>query len=109
MQPWPENSQSKIGMIWMLSRSPRGTWCDYCKGRWGSERKSVRIPETGEVKIVPCDAVWQITSKRHGKLVVRHYCQSCANYVQDWNGELWTLQEQINYAKGVQELNVQFE
>lgn len=105
----PENLPCEIGMIWMLTRSPRGTWCDYCKGRWGAERKSVRIPETGEVKIVPCDAVWQITSKRHGKLVVRHYCQSCANYVQDWNGELWTLQQQIDYAKGVQELNVQFE
>ena len=104
-----ENSRCEIGMIWMLSRSPRNTWCDYCKGRWGAERKSVRIPETGEVKIVPQDAVWQITSKRHGKLIVRHYCQSCTNYVQDWNGELWTLQQQIDYAKGVQELNVQFE
>jgi len=104
-----ENSRCEIGMIWMLSRSPRGTWCDYCKGRWGAERKSVRVPETGEVKIVPQDAVWQITSKRHGKLIVRHYCQSCTNYVQDWNGELWTLQQQIDYAKGVQELNVQFE
>jgi len=50
---------------------------------------------------VPCDAVWQITSKRYGKLIVRHYCQSCANEVQEWpDGSTWTLKEQIDYAKG---------
>jgi hypothetical protein len=96
-------------MIWMLSRSPKGTWCDYCKGRWGTERMSITIPETGESKIVPCDAVWQITSKRYGKLVVRHYCQSCANEVQAWpDGTIWTLKEQIDYAKG-ETLDVQLE
>jgi hypothetical protein len=70
---------------------------------------SITIPETGESKIVPCDAVWQITSKRYGKLVVRHYCQSCANEVQAWpDGTIWTLKEQIDYAKG-ETLDVQLE
>jgi hypothetical protein len=26
--------------------------------------------------------------------------------VQDWNGETWTLKEQIEYAKGIQKLDV---
>lgn len=90
----------------MISKSPRGTYCDYCKQRWGTERKSVTIPETSQVRIVPQDAVWQITSKRYGKVIVRHYCQDCADYVQDWNGETWTLKEQIEYAKGIQKLDV---
>lgn len=88
--PLPENLPSRIGMILMLSRSPRGTWCDYCKGRWGTN--SLR----GQTQ-----AVWQITSKRYGKLIVRHYCQPCANEVQEWpDGSTWTLKEQIDYAKG---------
>jgi len=86
----PENSRSKIGMILMLSRSPKGTWCDYCKNRHGTSSL------LGQMQ-----AVWQITSKRYGKLIVRHYCQSCANEVQAWpDGTTWTLKEQIDYAKG---------
>jgi len=86
----PENSRSKIGMILMLSRSPKGTWCDYCKNRHGTSSL------LGQKQ-----AAWQITSKRYGKLIVRHYCQSCANEVQAWpDGTTWTLKEQIDYAKG---------
>lgn len=104
----PQKQQSEIGLLWMISRSPKNTWCDYCKGRWGTERKTVTIPETGKSAIVPQDAVWQITSKRHGKLIVRHYCQSCADYVQAWpDGSTWTLKEQLDYAKGLQNINVQ--
>ena len=53
-------------------------------------------------------AIWQITSKRAGKIVVRHYCHACAQEVQDWHGKTWTLQEQIEYAKGMEKLDVQF-
>ena len=97
--PLVANSQSRIGTIWMLSRSPRGTWCDYCKMRWGTD------DWRGQTQ-----AIWQITSKRHGRVIVRHYCHPCAQYVQAWtDGSTWTLQEQIDYAKGVQKLDVQFE
>ena len=82
----------------MLSRSPKGTWCDYCKNRHGTSSL------LGQMQ-----AVWQITSKRYGKLIVRHYCQSCANEVQAWpDGTIWTLKEQIDYAKG-EKLDVQLE
>ena len=99
MQPSAGNSQSKIGTIWMLSRSPKGTWCDYCKMRWTVS------DYRGQTQ-----AVWQIVSKRHGKVHIRNYCHSCAMEVQGWpDGSLFTLNEQIQYAKGVQKLDVQFE
>jgi hypothetical protein len=82
----------------MLSRSPKGTWCDYCKMRWGTNHVKGQI-----------QAIWQITSKRAGRIIVRHYCHTCAQEVQDWHGKLWTLSEQIDYAKGKQALDVQFE
>jgi len=83
----------------MLSRSPRGTWCDYCKMRFGTECLK------GQVQ-----AIWQITSKRYGKVVVRHYCHACAVEVQSWpDGTTWTLHQQLEYAKGNRELDVQFE
>jgi hypothetical protein len=81
----------------MLSRSPRGTWCDYCKMRWSTN------DWRGQTQ-----AIWQVTSKRHNKIIVRHYCHSCAQEVQDWNGTIWKLQEQIDYAKGKVQLDVQF-
>ena len=91
-------SQSKTGTIWMLSRSPKGTWCEYCKMRWSTH------DWRGQTQ-----AIWQITSKRGGKLVVRHYCHACAQEIQDWSGTIWKLQEQIDYAKGKETLDVQFE
>ena len=93
-----EALQSRTGTIWMLSRSPKGTWCDYCKMRWSTH------DWRGQTQ-----AIWQITSKRGGKLVVRHYCHACAQDVQDWSGTVWKLQEQIDYAKGKETLDVQFE
>ena len=83
----------------MLTRSPKGQWCDYCKMRWGTDDIRGQRP-----------AVWQTTTKRHNKVIVRHYCHTCAMEIQTWtDGSVWKLQDQINYAKGVQELNVQFE
>jgi len=85
-------------MTWMLSRSPRGTWCEYCKLRWSTH------DWRGQTQ-----AIWQITSKRGNKIIVRHYCHACALEVQDWGGQMWKLQEQIEYAKGQDKLDVQFE
>lgn len=75
--------------------------------RWGVERREVYLPEKGKSCIVPQDAVWQITTKRHKNIVVRHYCHSCAQEVQDWQGTIWKLQEQIDYAQGKVQLDVQ--
>lgn len=93
-----ENSQSRIGQIWMLTRSPKGQWCDYCKARWGTK------DPRGQTQ-----AIWQIISKTKG-VIVRHYCHFCAMDVQTRpEGSTWTLQEQLNYVKGIQTLDVQFE
>lgn len=96
----PENSPSKIGMIWMLNRAPARVWCDYCKTRWGTESLRGQTP-----------AVWQIVTKRGGRpTILRNYCHPCTMEIQTWpDGSLWTLHEQIDYAKGIQKLDVQFE
>ena len=101
--PWhtsqlPESSPSRIGRIWMLTRSPKGQWCDYCKARWG-----IKDPR-GQTQ-----AVWQITSKTKS-VIVRHYCHFCAMDAQTWpDGSTWRLAEQLDYVKGIQSLDVQFE
>lgn len=96
--PYPENLQSRIGTIWMLSRAKRGVWCCYCKTRYGTNTPRGQTP-----------AVWTITSKRGAKLIVRSYCHPCAMEAQTWHdGTVWTFKEQIEYAKGDQ-LDVQFE
>ena len=80
----------------MLSRSPKGTWCDYCKLRWGTDNWR------GQTQ-----AVWQITSKRKNKMIVRHYCHPCAMEAQTWHdGTTWTFKEQLDYAKGHMQLDV---
>ncbi len=80
-----------------ITRTPRGVWCDYCKGRWG-----VDDPRGQE------QAVWSIRSERHGRVINRHYCFSCAKYVQTWHdGTMWTFKEQLDYVEGEQTLDGQ--
>jgi hypothetical protein len=55
-------------------------------------------------------AAWTTKCVRHGKEIVRSYCQTCANEIQTrHDGTVWTLNEQIDYAKGKEMLDVQFE
>ena len=81
----------------MITRTMRGVWCDYCRMRWGSN--DARGQE---------QAVWSIRSVRHGRVINRHYCFTCAKEAQTrHDGTLWTFQEQLEYAKGIQRLDVQ--
>jgi hypothetical protein len=53
-------------------------------------------------------AVWSIRSERKGKVINRHYCFSCAKFVQTrHDGTQWTFKEQLDYGQGKQELDVQ--
>ena len=80
----------------MIIRTPRGVWCDYCRMRWGAN--DARGQE---------QAVWSIRSVRHGKVINRHYCFGCAKEAQTWHdGTMWTFAEQLEYAKGIQRLDV---
>jgi hypothetical protein len=90
----------QIGQITVsIRRSPKNTWCDYCKLRWGVNH--VR----GQVQ-----AVWWIRSETRGKVIDRHYCFACSTELQTWtDGQIWSFQQQLDYAKGKQELDVQFE
>jgi len=80
-----------------ISPSKRGTWCDYCKMKWGTS--DVR----GQTQ-----AVWTITSFVHNKVIDRHYCFTCAKEAQTWHdGTTWSFKEQLDYKEGKQELDVQ--
>lgn len=82
-----------------IRRSPKGVWCDYCKLRWTAN--DLR----GQVQ-----AIWWIRSERHGTVIDRHYCYACSKELQTWtDGEIWAFQDQIDYAKGMDKLDVQFE
>jgi hypothetical protein len=79
----------------MLVNAKRGIWCDYCKLRWGSEKREIQ-----GIGIVPRDAAWTIHSElpqSNGR--VRHLCQDCAIDVSRWaDGTFFPLPEQIAYA-----------
>lgn len=80
----------------MITKTPRGVWCDYCRMRWG-----INDPRGQE------QAVWSVRSERNGKVINRHYCYLCAKDVQTWHdGSMWTIKEQIEYSKGIQTLHV---
>jgi hypothetical protein len=79
-----------------ITRTPRGTWCDYCKMRFGVN--DVR----GQSQ-----AVWSIRSERYGRIIDRHYCFTCAREAQTWHdGTVWTFKEQLEYAEGKMTLDV---
>lgn len=80
-----------------ITPSRKGTWCCYCKQRWGVS--DVR----GQTQ-----AVWTMTSFVHGKVIDRHYCFTCAREAQTWHdGTTWTFKEQLDYKEGKQKLDVQ--
>jgi hypothetical protein len=97
-QRWQGKVSSATGTIFVaITRTPRGTWCDYCRMRWGVN--DIRGQE---------QAVWSIRSERHGKVLNRHYCFSCAKECQTWHdGSMWTFKEQLDYAEGKYYLDVQ--
>lgn len=79
-----------------LSRAKNGVWCDYCKVRFGTSNPN------GQKQ-----ASWTTSCKRFGKEIVRSYCQTCANEIQTrHDGTVWTLADQIDYAKGKEMLDV---
>ena len=83
----------------MLTRAKNGVWCDYCKVRFGTANPKGQMQAALTTKCV-----------RHGKEIVRSYCQTCANEIQTrHDGTVLTLNEQIDYAKGKEMLDVQFE
>ncbi len=94
----PENTPSKIGQIWMLTRSPKGQWCDYCKMRWGQDHPN------GKGKTL---AVWTVVSQHaKSKGINRHYCQPCAVWVSIWpDGSHWPLTEQAEFLVKQEEIN----
>ena len=80
-----------IGQTLTVTKAANGVWCDYCKLRWGSERRLI-----DGIGTVPRDASYTVISQNpRSKGINRNYCRNCAAEVSDWtNGEVWTIAEQ---------------
>lgn len=78
-----------------ILRAKPGIWCDYCKTRFP---KGTIMHEKA--------ASWTVISEHPDrKGMQRHYCQSCSEEVTKWNGEVWELQDQVDYAQKHERLN----
>lgn len=80
----------------MLRRANKGVWCDYCKVRYTANSLRRETP-----------ALWTIISEstaRSGNQ--RNYCGECARVVSSWDGGIWELQDQIDYANREERLDV---
>jgi len=80
----------------MIRRSAMGTWCDYCKERWGKNR-GVWHQNAQRQAIVTIESV---LPKSAG--MVRNLCRDCVTDVQSWpDGSDFTIPQQVEYAKQV--------
>jgi hypothetical protein len=80
-----------IGQTLTVTKAANGVWCDYCKLRWGNERRLIE-----GVGTVPRDASYTVISQNpKSKGINRNYCRNCAAEVSEWtDGEVWTIAEQ---------------
>jgi hypothetical protein len=80
-----------IGQTLTVTKAANGVWCDYCKLRWGSERRLIE-----GIGTVPRDASYTVISQNpKSKGINRNYCRNCAAEVSEWtDGEVWTIAEQ---------------
>ena len=74
----------------------RAVWCSICKEAYRETNPLHRTP-----------AVWAVISESHERQGrTRYYCQPHANEAQLWHdGSVWTFREQLDYAKGKEELH----
>lgn len=72
----------------MLTRAPRGQYCDYCKSRFGVNNLKGQKP-----------ALWTVISQHpKAKGNNRSYCGDCAKEVTTWaDGTNWGLDSQAEY------------
>lgn len=80
-----------IGQTLTVTKAANGVWCDYCKLRWGSERRLIE-----GIGTVPRDASYTVISQNpKSKGINRNYCRNCAAEVSEWtDGEVWTIAQQ---------------
>ena len=80
-----------IGQTLTVTKAANGVWCDYCKLRWGTERRLIK-----DIGTVPRDASYTVISQNpKSKGINRNYCRTCAVEVSEWtDGEVWTIAEQ---------------
>jgi hypothetical protein len=74
----------------MITDAAMGTWCDYCKDRWGKKNKDEWWPQAQTQALVVC-----VSSNGQS----RAYCRPCMDEVTSgWgkdSNESWTLSQQM--------------
>lgn len=107
---WLDNWHLPIGMSMALTRNHNpNQWCDYCKARWGQIKTGEWHPKAKQPAVWVC-----ISEAPHYRGRKRYYCYSCAMEVQTWasdkddptNTVFWSLKEQLEYAKGQGEFDI---
>ena len=71
--------------------SNRNQWCDYCKMQFSTKAIKGQTP-----------ADWVIIGAKRG--TKRYLCQSCVLLCEEWNGEKYTIERQLQDAIGVEEI-----
>lgn len=83
-----------------IKKAASGVWCDNCKLQWGwvKEADGTSIPHPKGRRQAYSTI---ISETHHGKEpIVRSYCYQCIDEMSRWHdGTIWTLAEQIQYAK----------
>ena len=77
----------------MMTKAKAGTWCDYCKAKWGKNRDGSwhdRAMTPAYITVV------SELARSHNK--TNSYCQRCLAEVSDWPTGQFTLSEQLIFA-----------
>jgi len=77
----------------MMTKAKAGTWCDYCKAKWGKNRDGSwhdRAMTPAYITVV------SELARSHNK--TNSYCQHCLAEVSDWPTGQFTLSEQLIFA-----------
>ena len=87
----------------MIREATPGTWCDYCKDRygWNSQTQDWNFKAKSQAWVT----VISETARAMGRK--RSYCLPCANEVTiDAQGKVFTLNQQVDFARESEVIHV---
>lgn len=85
----------------MIRKAASGVYCDTCKSAYGQYRDKQTNELRWHKNAIRQAYVTTISETHTGKeAIIRSYCYQCVQDMSIWaDGSVWTLAEQIQYAK----------
>lgn len=85
----------------MIKKAVSGVYCDVCKAQYGQYRDKATNELKWHKNAIRQAYVTLISETHTGKEpIIRSYCYSCVQENSKWSdGTVWTLAEQVQYAK----------